>query len=449
MPKWIYLGLVTMKISPENVVDNAPNITFYPYVRSVPLSTQSNYAFYNLAHDSLVVLSSDIGKAVINNDFSPLSEDELTILLDEKILTKTFLSEQDKFSDYYESLCKATEITSAIVCITTKCNLSCVYCFQGKANERIHMDNKTANSVACQIIKRSNDANNNAIDITFTGGEPLLNYNIIISIASSIFEHCSSNNKVFGFKIITNGTLLTNSSLKQLREIGLDGVQVTIDGPPETHNKRRFFSNYSGTYSCIIGNLNHIDMPVTINVVIDEFNSHHLTELIHELSCILKNKSNFTFSFTMRAGVPGSRSSYGRPLSKQQRMEILPHIQEAFKATVRAGFNLTRPGLWSPCTAYRENAAVFSPDGSQFKCINYIGNPTLPSDSFQQDAWGAISYELPLSCHECSVLPICFGGCRFNNLSFDRQFHQVFCLYSEHIYLIDAYIKATADHAQR
>ncbi len=39
--------------------------------------------------------------------------------------------------------------------------------------------------------------------------------------------------------LITNGTLLTEGIFNELMRYNLQSIQVTIDGPPEIHNKRR------------------------------------------------------------------------------------------------------------------------------------------------------------------------------------------------------------------
>jgi uncharacterized protein len=88
----------------------------------------------------------------------------------------------------------------------------------------------------------------------------------------------------------TNGSLLTPRTLKVLREeCALDSIEVTIDGPPEVHDRRRLKRNGSGSFHQITSVLrDHLPpgLDLTIRVNIDSENEDSVADLIHELARI-------------------------------------------------------------------------------------------------------------------------------------------------------------------
>ena len=72
-----------------------------------------------------------------------------------------------------------------ILKITNKCNLNCIYCYNADKNEIKDMDFKTAKNSIDYIL--SDDADK--LKIQFTGGEPLLNFDLI----EKVIKYCNKN----------------------------------------------------------------------------------------------------------------------------------------------------------------------------------------------------------------------------------------------------------------
>ena len=138
---------------------------------------------------------------------------------------------------------------------TTKaCNFRCQYCcldFQAEP-----MAEKVQNGIVNYV--RKNISKFNSVSISWFGGEPLLEMDVIENISKALIDICNrAKRPYFGF-ITTNGYLLNDENLKILLKNQVYNFTVTIDGLKETHNKQRFLANGSGTFDTIIDNLLNI-----------------------------------------------------------------------------------------------------------------------------------------------------------------------------------------------
>jgi uncharacterized protein len=129
------------------------------------------------------------------------------------------------------------EVHTAILCLTHRCNLNCIYCFEQKdANHELTF------SVACEcideIVHQHCIVLNGAVNLNFFGGEPLLKFELI----KKIYEYIQQYYSVYdiSFFASTNGTLLTDEMRSWFRKrkekfcLGL-----SLDGDRDSHNHNR------------------------------------------------------------------------------------------------------------------------------------------------------------------------------------------------------------------
>ena len=124
---------------------------------------------------------------------------------------------------------------SPSVCVTHRCNLNCVYCYQ--KHENVSMSFDTAKNVIEKIFnsvpKECRD-----IHISFIGGEPLLEFDLIKDICEYTWK--SKRNIPYIFFASTNGSVLTDEMkawfVKNKRKFKLG---LSLDGKRELHNKNR------------------------------------------------------------------------------------------------------------------------------------------------------------------------------------------------------------------
>lgn len=117
--------------------------------------------------------------------------------------------------------------TSIRLEITSHCNLKCEYCHNSEYSNR--KDDMTTEEIIQLIsnIKRKYNINK----ILLTGGEPLIQNDVC-----KIIEHITS----LGIKadLVTNGTMLTETKLRELENAGLKRIRISIDELGETSGLR-------------------------------------------------------------------------------------------------------------------------------------------------------------------------------------------------------------------
>lgn len=112
--------------------------------------------------------------------------------------------------------------------LTYRCNLNCEYCYVDKRLKR-SMDLDTALSAVDFLMKRGK-ASGKSVDVIFVGGEPLLEWRMIVLIvhyAKRLAAGMGVSLGTIGFP--TNGLLLNRKILEYCRKEGIS-VAVSIDG---------------------------------------------------------------------------------------------------------------------------------------------------------------------------------------------------------------------------
>ncbi len=112
--------------------------------------------------------------------------------------------------------------------MTRRCNLRCVHCYA--QSEDISYDNELTHD---QSLKMIDDLAAFGVPVLlFSGGEPLVHPRL-----AEYAEYAVK--KGMRAVISTNGTLITAEKAKELKEIGLSYVGISLDGLEETHDKFR------------------------------------------------------------------------------------------------------------------------------------------------------------------------------------------------------------------
>lgn len=125
---------------------------------------------------------------------------------------------------------------SPSLCVTHKCNLDCVYCYQTHdAHSRMSIE--TARRCLDWIFDNVPSGMEN-VEIGFIGGEPLLEFDLIREAIEYVRSRPRQHKYIF--YATTNGTLLT-SEMKQWCSAHRDifVLALSLDGAKETHDYNR------------------------------------------------------------------------------------------------------------------------------------------------------------------------------------------------------------------
>lgn len=134
------------------------------------------------------------------------------------------------------------------------CNLGCRYCYawrNGSNQLETLMPYNIAKKAVDYLVSKSGTRTD--LQVTFFGGEPLLNWEVL----QRVVEYCESlerqTGKTFTFEVITNATLLDAEKARYLAEKKFL-LMVSIDGWEEMHNYNRPAIGGANRYAEIVEN---------------------------------------------------------------------------------------------------------------------------------------------------------------------------------------------------
>ncbi|SYZ72588.1 putative Radical SAM domain protein [Candidatus Zixiibacteriota bacterium] len=305
---------------------------------------------------------------------------------------------------------------------TLACNFRCEYCFENQRKEKMTEEVERALlAFSEKHIKRSE-----AAVITWFGGEPTLCVPTIERIQTGIAALAQKYDVTMEpTSIITNGYLMDRKMAERLKAVGVAEAQVTLDGPRETHDKRRKLHNGGGTYDRIMANLRESAdiLKIVIRVNVDKSNYLESLAILKDLrQNDLISKIYIYFAQVNDAdGVCADVK--GQCLTTR---DFAVNQVKMYRDLIDNGFYQIEYPSIAPgghCGADTDGSFVVTPTGDLFKCWEEIaadkslsiGNimdddpaPYQKINRNQYLAWDPFEKKF---CRECDVLPICMGGC--------------------------------------
>jgi MoaA/NifB/PqqE/SkfB family radical SAM enzyme len=114
--------------------------------------------------------------------------------------------------------------------VTYRCNLRCKHCYENAGQKRPELSTDEAKQVLDKLSKLSGIG---LPALSFSGGEPLAR--------NDFFELAAYAKKRVGYlSIASNGTLITRDNAKRIKDVGVDYVEISIDGTtPGVHDSFR------------------------------------------------------------------------------------------------------------------------------------------------------------------------------------------------------------------
>ena len=131
---------------------------------------------------------------------------------------------------------------------TLSCNAACKHC-GSSAEKRKYEGELTTEEIKNAFKQIANDMDATKIFINVTGGEPLVRKDLC-----DVMEY-ATNELGFHWGMTTNGILLTEENIENLRKANMETISVSIDGLEKTHNEFRGFPN---SYQIIINNIKNL-----------------------------------------------------------------------------------------------------------------------------------------------------------------------------------------------
>lgn len=135
--------------------------------------------------------------------------------------------------------------------VTTKCNMSCKYCYEGKEKSGKNMSVEIADKAIDFTLKHYQKLNLDVpLVVGFHGGEPLLQYELIKYIIERFKNYFRDTNKKLHFSMTTNGILL-NEEISDYLCKNIKFLSISLDGTKQTNDTNRVLNNGEGTYDIV------------------------------------------------------------------------------------------------------------------------------------------------------------------------------------------------------
>lgn len=221
-----------------------------------------------------------------------------------------------------------------LIRITLKCNMNCLFCNVQDKQEPVLTKLKTIN----HILSLSNQKN-----ITFTGGEPTLDKNLINYIK------LARRNKIKNIILQTNGLMLSYPEYTSLlKNAGLTKVFLPFHSADP--DKFDSLAQLKGSYKKVIEAIKNIidsNLALELNIVINSLNYLGLLDTVKfiekEFPTLLKSKQLFSFSFIQPHGKARKNKELIPRLS-----EIKLYLNKAMKYCKKNNIRFINPGCGVP-----------------------------------------------------------------------------------------------------
>ncbi len=93
--------------------------------------------------------------------------------------------------------------------------------------------------------------------VTWYGGEPLVGKRPLLDLSDRFIERCDAHGVRYQASIVTNGYLLDPETCQELADRRVASAQVTLNGPPDTHDRMRPRVGGKPSFWRIVENLTH------------------------------------------------------------------------------------------------------------------------------------------------------------------------------------------------
>lgn len=383
---------------------------------------------YNLNSGGILHLNKQYQNALEkmqkNNEFIE-PEDLVAALKQGKMLIDCHIDEVSELLFESEKLRCHNEISSVTIAPTMACNFICPYCYEKGAKYETMNETVIRNTKSFMTgLKKNTDK----LEITWYGGEPLLAFEIIKELSLEAMAIFGEEN--YGANIVTNGYLLDGKVSNWIEKLKINNIQITLDGPPEIHNKRRKLPNGEDTFFVILENIrqivyDNIKVHFVIRINTDKENIKYINNILLYIEQYgLKGKVDLYLAPVHEMG-----AKCNNPVCFSNK-EFANEEFEFMKDNLKRGYNFIdlpekNVGI---CGAVANYCFVVNAQGDIFKCLSEISKPScsignvatgIAHQNKNLRKW--LDYQVNTECLTCSYLPVCMGGCPAYQLNDNKR----------------------------
>lgn len=343
------------------------------------------------------------------------------ILSKHKIITE---NDEDDFLIFKSIIMAQRQHDSSMhltIAPTMDCCFNCHYCFE-KEKAKTYMTHETMDAIIKYVMSLDKLE---SLSLTWFGGEPLMAIKQIEEFYDKFKPQWGD--REFISNIVTTGYHLDKDVIRILDKVGVDSVQITLDGNRETHNKIKNFPGSGDVFEHVLKNVelyNDISPKVNIvfrvNLTLENANEYEsLQNMILER---FKGRQMIAIApaFVMDRSINGCKPQSKLFSHKQMTEYILDLMDRGISCT----YKIYPENFFYECAIRNKLAIAFDPEGYAYKCWEIIGNrrhsigrlnadgqfTDINNKMLNRQLFGADPLDDPI-CNKCKYLPICGGGC--------------------------------------
>jgi radical SAM protein with 4Fe4S-binding SPASM domain len=397
-------------IGEQKYIHNRYVKSIYAYI----MSEGEDYVVYNLFTKEILRLSGDEVSSFFLSDYAiknwfavPSNECEWQLVENVREILYLFDCNIKNHKSY-----KYTIFT------TMDCNAHCSYCFEKKLRKKEYMSLEKA-QVICEYI--INKTPHKPVYITWFGGEPLLNTEVIDYIS----EKLTSSGIEFHSNMFTNAYLFDEMKIARAKKMWkVECVEITLDGTESTYNQVKGIQPTDGVspYKRVIENIkilldNEIKVVVRLNV--SDNNKNELLCLIDSIMYLFDVYKNIeTHIEKVYQKIAGETTCHTPAVLESSYLDIVKYCvdRKIYSPTMHTIERMKT----SNCYADRYEGLIMYPNGNLGICEHYpnkfiIGNiDNFEIDTDMIDVFRE-RYQIMEKCKMCMFLPDCI---RMKNCDF-------------------------------
>lgn len=300
-----------------------------------------------------------------------------------------------------------------ILALTTRCNLSCSYCYNGSADPSAKMAPvvvKAAIELAAQ--------GEQPFDLQLTGGEPTL-VPERIDLAARLARatgHCRR------IAIQTNATRLTPVLIDLFYNHQIQ-VGVSLDGPPEVQQRQR---GRAGETLRGLGLLEAAGIPFRVTTVVTRESAATLDRLVLLLAGLAAARGIGLDLLVNKGGATsGGGVQPSDPPGLTKGLEKMTKVLDGVNTRREVPIRLRERDLLDPprpqpdkgfCHAALGESLAVDPSGNLFPCGQTLGDPGFAAGTVWEPEPGRL-HRLTrcrppyVDCHRCDLATVCPGDC--------------------------------------
>ncbi len=367
-------------------------------------------------------------------------------------------------------------ILTLTLCLTHDCNLRCRYCYAGRKYRHAMSQQVAARAIDIALAEALRTCT--GLDISFFGGEPLLEWELLQWCTRYLREHADVSRLPVAprFAITTNMTLLTEQKLEWLAEQGFL-IGLSLDGSPAMHNINRRFASGEGSHAATLPALAWLNAHPKVRsraiCVVTPSNAHLLAEGVSWMAAHYDGPIGLNFDYWSRW-----TDEQFEVLAAQYR-EMMRRVADSYRGAGEGGprpmrVESVRSKILShlrsregdadkPCVHCRigEREIAVTVDGNFFPCSRLVGEGDAPELNFgnvqeginraKQLAIIATRGNVTPECLSCSLRHRCLNTCGCTNRAASGYLNRVspFLCCLERLCIEEADAMAEALYAER